>query len=230
MIRRLLSILIIFLMANNIISTLLKAKSKRIIILRHGRTFMNEHLSKAQNEWGGDGFKDAEIWDTRLTPKGIKQAKILNFRIMNQFNDANNNENEIDFNILNQAELLVSSPLTRAIETAQYTFENTHFFPSTLSTSTTTASNNKVLIHLAAERMYLSSDVGRPRKILEEEYPLWDYSHLTPSEQWWYTNKHYPIDDTHNHLIYPLSKEHSSVDTDAYTEWRSPGSYVIHSA
>ena len=43
----------------------------RLLLVRHGRTFMNEHLSQPGKAWGAAGFVDPGLWDTRLTPTGM---------------------------------------------------------------------------------------------------------------------------------------------------------------
>ena len=43
----------------------------RLLLVRHGRTFMNEHLSQPGKAWGDPGFVDPGLWDTRLTPTGM---------------------------------------------------------------------------------------------------------------------------------------------------------------
>ena len=42
-----------------------------LLLVRHGRTFMNEHLSQPGKAWGAAGFVDPGLWDTRLTPTGM---------------------------------------------------------------------------------------------------------------------------------------------------------------
>ena len=43
-------------------------RAKKIIFLRHGVTEMNEYLSS--QPWGSVGFKDPELWDTKLSIRG----------------------------------------------------------------------------------------------------------------------------------------------------------------
>ena len=82
-------------------------------------------------------------------------------------------------------DLFVSSPLTRALSTTEYVFRDTfHFESSTIP---------KIVLPLAAERVYLSSDVGRNRHVLMQEFPKWDFSMLSLQNDlpWWYTNIHF---------------------------------------
>lgn len=41
---------------------------RTVILIRHGTTEMNEHLSR--QPWGSKGFVDANLWDTRLSSQG----------------------------------------------------------------------------------------------------------------------------------------------------------------
>ena len=47
-----------------------RSDATRLLLVRHGRTFMNEHLSQPGKAWGDPGFVDPGLWDTRLTPTG----------------------------------------------------------------------------------------------------------------------------------------------------------------
>lgn len=203
-------------------------KKKVIAIIRHGRTECNEHLSLQQ--WGSNNFKDPEFWDTVLTPTGRKQAEDLNHQILN--GDKHKR--------LLKAELIVSSPLTRALQTTELIFKNTTHFNESSSKIP------KIVLPMATERVYMSSDAGRSRQELEKEFPLWDFSHLPTTDDlnqeisWWYRNKYYKeasrtLSDTSS-----LRKEKEipkatvmegvytdSVDTSEYTEWRPKGYYAI---
>jgi broad specificity phosphatase PhoE len=155
-------------------------------------TEMNEYLHK--NRWGSQGFKDIELWDTRLSPTGMKQAKFLNFKIFDNF--------EPESSLLN-IDLLVSSPLTRAIQTSEIAFNRTKFFNSKHDFK-----YSKVINPLASERVYLSSDIGKFKEELENEFPQWDYSLLPSNRVWWFEDKNYD--------------PNASVP-----DWRPPGWYAV---
>ena len=148
--------------------------NKVIAIIRHGQTECNEYLHG--HEWGRNDFKDPELWDTVLSQTGRKQASSLNNQILNS--------DDIKYKKLLQADLFVSSPLTRALTTTELAFKNiSHFQSSSIS---------KIVLPLAAERVYMSSDVGRPRDILEKEFPSWDFSQIPhKTSSWWYRNIHF---------------------------------------
>jgi broad specificity phosphatase PhoE len=143
-------------------STSTPAVDKRIVIIRHGQTEMNEHLSR--QPWGSPRFRDARLWDTVLSLEGIRQAKDLNKRMSRSSS------------LLASVELIVSSPLTRAIQTADIAFHN--LLPSI----------PRIVTPYASERLYLSSDVGQPKAELISRYTTWDFSEISDEmKPWWYT-------------------------------------------
>jgi len=129
---------------------------KEIVLIRHGVTEMNVHLGR--KGYGSQGFEDPGFWDTRLTPEGQRQAESINKKIAD----------------LGPLDLLVSSPLSRAIHTATLAFRGT--------------SVPRVVSPLIRERMWLSSDVGSSPENLAAEFGKdgWDFSGL--EEKWWYTS------------------------------------------
>ena len=58
-------------------------------------------------------------------------------------------------------ELVIASPLTRALTTTELLFANTEL------------TSNRLALPLATERVYLSSDVGRKKEVLMKEFPHW---------------------------------------------------------
>ena len=203
-------------------------KKKVIAIIRHGKTECNEHLSLQQ--WGSQNFKDPEFWDTVLTQIGRKQAEDLNYQIIN----------EDKHKRLLKADLIVSSPLTRALQTTELIFKNTSKFNETGSKIP------KIALPMAAERVYMSSDAGRSRHELEKEFPQWDFSHLPTTDDvnqevsWWYKNINFKEASRTVSSTSSLRKEKvntqtafmeglytDSTDTAEYTEWRPKGYYAV---
>ena len=82
----------------------------RLLLVRHGRTFMNEHPSQPGK--AAVGFVDPGLWDTRLTPTGEAQARELNAQLRVRQSAG---EPGID--------LLLASPLRRALATAEIGFD-----------------------------------------------------------------------------------------------------------
>ena len=142
--------------------------NKEIMFIRHGVTEMNEHLGQRGQGWGSPGFVDAGFYDTRLTVRGVEQATTLGQRFL-----------AADPGVA----LLVASPLTRALDTATLAFADGAVSPSKRS----------VVSALCAERLYLSSDVGRPAVALAAEFPAFDFSDLLllgeSSHPWWFVSE-----------------------------------------
>ena len=117
---------------------------------------MNARLHSYRNNY--EAFTDPLWRDTVLTPLGQDQARAL-------VGDAR----------LAAAELIVCSPLTRALRTCELAYGGG---PEGLP-----AGARVVAEPLAREKMWHSSDVGRPTRQLVEEYPFIDFSRL--ASDWW---------------------------------------------
>jgi broad specificity phosphatase PhoE len=137
------------------------AGNKEILFVRHGVTKMNEFLGK--KSYGSSNFKDPGLFDTRLTSRGIEQAKDLNKVLVQRLESGES------------FDLLVASPLHRTLQTATLAFEGLEHIP-------------RVVNPLVRERMWLSSDVGTDPASLQAEFgPLgWDCTDLPA--RWWYHN------------------------------------------
>ena len=149
----------------------------RLLLVRHGRTFMNEHPSQPGK--ASVGFVDPGLWDTRLSPTGEAQARELNAQLRARQSAG---EPGVD--------LLLASPLRRALATAEIGFDGV-------------ACASQRVEPLAAERCYLSSDVGSPLAELQAAFaPEWRLSSSdTLKEDWWFQG-------------------------DGAAEWRAPGTYL----
>ena len=154
-----------------------------VVLVRHGRTFMNEHL--AEHPWGSDGFADPRLFDTRLSPAGRAQAAELARALRGERASA-----------LEGVGLVCASPLSRALETAELALAGTAL-----------AAAPRLALPAARERLYLSSDVGRPRAALAAEFGgAVDWSLLgDDGAPWWFDGP------------WPSA---------AAAEWRPPGAYV----
>mmetsp|Transcript_2229 Transcript_2229/g.2345 ORF Transcript_2229/g.2345 Transcript_2229/m.2345 type:complete len:248 (+) Transcript_2229:30-773(+) len=149
-------------------------EEKELIIIRHGRTEMNEQLSI--QEWGSDNFVDKRLFDTKLTVTGVRQAQKVNQEIISKS--------------LGEIDLLISSPLSRTLQTAELVFKDIPV-------------NTNLVLPLARERLYLSSDQGIKKSELLLNFPDWNYSNIINDTPWWYTPK-----------------------DSLYKEWRPPGDYA----
>lgn len=139
------------------------SETTRIVCIRHGESTFNA----AHRLGGGDpGHRDA-----RLTPRGQAQAQEARQRLT-----------DIPF------ELVVVSPLTRAIETAAIVFGEHPNQP-------------RVLVEvLHRECQESSCDVGRATSEIAAEFPHLDVGHLP--EIWWHAEPGcevggYPVEPRH---------------------------------
>ena len=96
-------------------------------------------------------------YDTRLTSKGVQQAQ---------------HAREEARLLQPTPEVLLSSPLTRALHTAQLVFEGLN--------------QPAVVEPLCSERLWLSSDVGRQPEELQVDFPDVDFTML--KRVWWHSN------------------------------------------
>mmetsp|Transcript_31229 Transcript_31229/g.68864 ORF Transcript_31229/g.68864 Transcript_31229/m.68864 type:complete len:285 (-) Transcript_31229:977-1831(-) len=193
-------------------------RDKRIIFIRHGTTEMNERMKEVP--WFSPKFVDAGLWDTRLSEKGAAQAKEVHQCLIDS--------GESTYK-LSTVEALIASPLTRTLQTAELIFGQ--LLPGI----------PRISQPLLRERVYLSSEVGRPKSVLEREYPQWDLSAL-PDTPWWYThpdaalrtsayvstNRKVRRDKGGFEVGTDIDTRDTSVDSvDAYVEWRPPGLYCV---
>jgi len=144
-------------------------KAKTIILVRHGCTFMNEYLSQPGKRWGDSNFTDvfheSELHlyrDTPLSPKGIQQANKLSSLSRDKYTGE-------PIHVSQQVQLVVTSPLTRALQTTQLGIVP-HLIMSSKPIKTPI-----VALPLAAERLYLISDMGSPISKLVSQFPFVDF-------------------------------------------------------
>ena len=102
---------------------------KRIVFIRHGQTFMNEFIDGIN--YGGPNFTDIfpdtpeyrkKYYDSPLSPTGINQAQELHNKLKNLMNGKEDAAQQLsispeDASILQSLELILVSPLTRALQT-----------------------------------------------------------------------------------------------------------------
>lgn len=119
------------------------------------QTEMNARLHNYRNNFSQ--FTDPLWRDTILTPLGQEQAKAL-------VGDAR----------LAAVDLVVCSPLTRALQTCELAYGGASGIPP---------GARVVAQPLAREKMWHSSDVGRSRARLENDFPWADFSSL--AGDWW---------------------------------------------
>jgi len=152
--------------------------TKRIILIRHGCTFANEFLARPGTRWGDPTFYDCKsLTDAKLSPRGVQQALGLRQRL----------SETPDFDI-GEVDLIVVSPLTRAIHTLQLGFG--------IDDQGNNVSTNCIPIiaqPLARERLYLCSDIGETVSSLRRSYPWINFStefggKKADDSPWWYVH------------------------------------------
>jgi len=156
---------------------------------------MNEILNEIG--WANPNFVDCDLWDARLSSTGVKYAVTL----------AESVPDDID---LESVEVMLSSPLTRALETANYLFcHSSSLLPNNVP---------KVVHPLLRERLYMSSDVGRLKAEIIADFPDWDMDYVPACEPWWYL---------HDEFSMPISISNEEICKvpNPYVEWRPAGKY-----
>lgn len=133
---------------------------KQIYLLRHAQSLYNAAFEK-------DG-KDPMIFDAGLSTYGLDQAKKLG----DQLSD-----------ILPKIELIITSPLRRALETTLGLKSQVPIIVSSLP----------------REQLEASCDIGTPTSLLQKQFPTLSFDHL--EEIWWYTNLQNQSYDDHREMF-----------------------------
>lgn len=220
-----------------------KLSLKEIVLIRHGQTFMNEYIGGRGISFGEPGFTDIfqeptdreKYHDSPLSDVGIHQAKSLDFKLqelkdknpgaleaLGLVRPPNANSTSANANFLNRLDLVVTSPLTRALQTFEFALYD-HIVEITDKTRDVPI----LAMAAASERLYLVSDMGKPKSELALRYPFVDfdtsfmYSHengiqvLFDAESRGACDEKNCIDEWH----FIPSKE----TADNYVEWRPHG-------
>lgn len=147
-----------------------KKKTTNVWLVRHGQSLFNEKMDtffennkeekKAVTEdpytwWERDDHYDPMTHDAELTRKGLEQASNLGEKLKNSSFD-----------------LIVVSPLSRAIQTCQEIIK-------------VRSKEERVIVHpLACERVNSSCDVGSSVICLKKKFPSLDFSTLSIGKNW----------------------------------------------
>lgn len=149
------------------------AKKTVIYGIRHGVSVSNEWISLPENTWGAPTFNDdnGNPRDARLSAAGERQAAALAESLLAD-----------PPAWLRDIELVVVSPLTRCLQTFQLAVQP--------ALGTTAKKDIPVLAHpWATERVYTISEIGRPARELQREFPDVDFSLCLADDDdrpWWY--------------------------------------------
>eukprot|EP00934_Nitzschia_sp_Nitz4_P005763 Nitzschia sp. Nitz4//scaffold228_size32365//27475//28452//NITZ4_007910-RA/size32365-processed-gene-0.34-mRNA-1//1//CDS//3329542831//5753//frame0 len=155
----------------------------KLICLRHGVSVANEWMEQPGNEWGSPNFQDNEKADAELSERGRHETSTYVAQQIVESTDW--------IPLLKQVELVLVSPLTRCLETYQYGVK-----PLLYSFFYTPLIPPVVALPLLRERVYTTSDTGRPVGELQKAFPDVDFS-LCPADPsvWWYTGEEYDGQD-----------------------------------
>lgn len=190
-------------------------KEKRVVFIRHGRTYMNDFINGIH--YGQPGFTDVfpdtqeyrqKFYDSPLGPRGVVQVDELNVRVRRLLDGDTAAAKEMSlqpehWSILDEIDLIVSSPLTRALQTMD----------KGLHTSLQSKNIPVVAVPQAAERIFLVADLGKTRRELKQSYPYVDFDTAFPS--------HVGDDDEWNYVPTDDEKEN-------YVEWRPSGDGQVY--
>lgn len=146
---------------------------KSIHLIRHGQSVFNAAFDSLTRI-------DPMIFDAPLSPTGIEQATALRPEVHSL-----------------GVELIVTSPLTRAIQTALHAFGRDHA-PIRIES-------------LHRERLEHSGDVGRSPKALRTEFPDLAFDHL--DDPWWH------FDGRNPQAVFAEPEETLLGRVSAFREW-----------
>lgn len=190
-------------------------RNKRIVFIRHGRTYMNDFINGIH--YGQPGFTDVfpdtkeykeKYYDSPLGPRGVEQVKLLKDRLQRLSRGDVTAKEELslscaDANFLVDLDLVVTSPLTRALQTMER-----GLYPILQSRNIPVVASPQ-----AAERLYMVSDTGKTRHELKQGYSYVDFDsafppHIGDLDTWHYVAKEDEIEN--------------------YVEWRPNGQGQVY--
>lgn len=173
---------------------------KRILFLRHGQTYMNEWIGGAKGVgFGAPNFTDVFVdeqdrlhkyVDSPLSEKGIQQAQhlhdtihtALEMRMLTTSSSTTttaeskevegNDDDDGALTAILKLDLVVTSPLTRALQTLDLAL-----YPHIARRNQKNPGGSVPILAIphAAERIYLVSDLGKPRNELKRSFPYVDF-------------------------------------------------------
>lgn len=186
-------------------TTSTKKVKKKLVLIRHGCTYMNEYLSRPGSTWGDPNFTDIFLSDhersiyrdSPLSERGVEQAKQLAERFASSMEDRRL--------VMDEIEIIAVSPLNRALQTLEIgilphlCIDRSDEACAQTRADTTEDGHDKserievpiVALPLATERLYLISDIGSSTSILSKRYPFVDFNteFHGNEEEWWFTVK-----------------------------------------
>mmetsp|Transcript_21450 Transcript_21450/g.31076 ORF Transcript_21450/g.31076 Transcript_21450/m.31076 type:complete len:338 (+) Transcript_21450:815-1828(+) len=147
---------------------------KRLLLLRHGQATHNPRAEKAREKGCSyeeflDWIRQDDEYDAPLTTLGEQQAQSVHAKYA-----------KVDQNPFRGVDLVVSSPLSRALQTADLALPP--------HTSTNTDENNARRICLEPFREINGSFLNakrRPKSELQKKFRHWDFDLITEEDETW---------------------------------------------
>ena len=127
-----------------------------------------------------DDTRDECYLDTTLSQHGKNQAKLPQKQCASQ--------QEV-FNLTNYLDLIVASPLTRALQTFEIGLSRTITQSHKKATKQLRKEHNIAASSLSAERLCSKSDVGKSTPLLKKSYPHVDFEtgfQDNNHDEWWF--------------------------------------------
>jgi broad specificity phosphatase PhoE len=165
---------------------------KHLLCVRHGISIANERMNLPGNQWGDPNFRDDGLSDSPLSEAGKQRTQtFLKEQLLvassgccggeDGGGDSSSSSSSCSrllllAQTLQRVELVAVSPLTRCLETVQYGV--LPCLPRTVPI---------LAVPLLRERVYTTSDTGRPASHLAAAFPAVDFSALPQDDSpWWY--------------------------------------------
>jgi len=180
---------------NSGFSLFLAERTKKVHFIRHAEGFHNVETTKqGTNEClhhaPGQGAREHPLWDSRLTDKGIAQAKALKEHLAHRPSGGRS---------FTAFDLVVVSPLTRTLETAQHIFGPARKpgLPAFLCEGA--VQPPRILVREECRERWgqYVCDGRRPIREIAPEFPNFDFSELEYDDDLFYTeDEREPLEHT----------------------------------
>jgi len=132
-------------------------KPKTLYLIRHAESQYNAYMHSPLNWLTFRCCFDPKIYDPVLSPRGELQAKRLNQKLIKD-------------NILSKLDLVVTSPLTRSIQTTLFGFQSHLSSSSSSSSSSTSTSTTSSSSSSLQEPLLVSpTTISTPESVVMEE-------------------------------------------------------------
>lgn len=225
-----------------------KTSLKRIILIRHGQTYMNLLIGGGGISFGEPKFTDIfrdpidqeKYHDSPLSEEGIRQAISLNQKLRDlkdskpgaidalglstSSTNTNTSDDHDNHLFLDDLDLIVVSPLTRALQTMKMAL-----YEDFINKEDGHPTVPIIAMPKAAERLYLVSDIGKSRLELSIKYPWVDFE--TGFSFGSIGGRFERSDDEKDNLVDYWHFSPSKEIEDNYIEWRPHGQgqeYACH--